>query len=81
MKLADVPAAFVRLTGCEVIAGGVLTESTIILKLFVALSDGVPSSITTVVIMFVVVPGESGGVQVMMPLASIAAPEGGFRRK
>src|SRR5436190_2864899 len=78
LKLADVPAVFVRLAGCEVIVGGVLADSTTTLKLLVADNGGVPLSVTAVVSRFVVAPGASGGVQVMMPFASMPAPAGGF---
>jgi hypothetical protein len=80
VKLAEVPAIFVLLVGCEVMAGGVLAESTKTLKLLVALNGGVPLSVTTVLRRLVVVPGASGGVQVMMPFGSMAAPGGGFSR-
>src|SRR5690349_17864047 len=78
VKLAEVPTIFVLLIGCKVIVGGVLAESTTTLKLLVALNGGVPLSVTTVLSRLVVAPGAFGGVQVMMPFASMAAPEGGF---
>src|SRR5438094_202700 len=58
--------------------GGLFTSVTMTLKAFVALILGTPSSITTVVIVFVLGPCASLGVQVITPLPSMLVPVGGF---
>ena len=51
---------------------------TTTMKELVALSGGTPLSVTRVVMVFVPGPWASEGVQVIVPLVSIAAPVGGL---
>ena len=66
---------------CPGSTGAVFTSLTITVKLFVVLIGGDPLSVTTVVIVFVLGPCASVGVQVMIPLVSIAAPVGAAARR
>ena len=56
--------------------GALFTSVTTTLKLLVALNGGVPLSTTRVVIVFVLGPCASVGVQVITPELEIVAPEG-----
>jgi len=56
--------------------GALLTSSTTTVKLLVALRAGLPLSVTTVVMVLVVGPCASLGVQAITPLESILAPSG-----
>src|ERR1043166_5105895 len=67
-----VSSAMVRLL-CVGRTGAVLEAVTMTVKLFVALSGGVPSSVTTVVIRFVVWPCAIEGAQVITKAAEIFA--------
>src|SRR6266481_2557619 len=60
-------------SGCGGSTGGLFTSVTVTVKLMVALKGGEPSSVTTVIKVLVLGPWASVGVQVMMPLAEIAA--------
>src|SRR5262245_60029595 len=62
---------------CAGRTGGRLISLTTTVKLLVALSGGVPLSVTTDVIVFVLGPCASSGVPVIPPLVSIPAPQGG----
>ena len=59
-------------------AGALLNSFTTTVKLFVALSAGVPLSVTMVVNVLVLGPCASLGVQRITPLAAMLAPVGGF---
>src|SRR5258705_517770 len=76
----NVSSAIVRLV-CAESMGALFASVTTTAKLLVALNDGVPLSLTIVVITFVPGPWASEGVQVMMPLVSITAPVGGLTRE
>src|SRR6266436_223710 len=60
--------------------GALFTSVTTTVKLLVALKGGTPLSVTMVVIVFVLGPCASVGVQLMTPLVSIVAPAGGFTK-
>src|SRR6185503_12552275 len=76
----NVNSATVRFV-CAGSTGALFTSVTTTVKLFVALRDGVPLSLTIVVIAFVLGPCVSVGVQVMIPFASITAPDGGLTKE
>src|SRR5439155_25534537 len=57
--------------------GALFTSLTITVKLLVALNAGTPLSITRVVIVLVLGPCVSLGVQRITPLVSMIAPDGG----
>jgi hypothetical protein len=61
--------------------GELLTSVTVTVNEFVALRGGTPLSVTIVVIVFVLGPWASEGVQVITPFVSIVAPAGGFCRE
>src|SRR5262249_50376568 len=75
-NVAVVPALLVRLSGWLVIVGGEFDCVTKTRKLFVALSEGEPLSLTTVVMVFVLGAWACVGVQLMTPAGDIAAPAG-----
>src|SRR5205807_840795 len=61
--------------------GATFTSRTVTVKLFVALNAGTPLSVTTTVIVFVLGPCASPGVQLITPLLPlIVIPEGGPTR-
>jgi hypothetical protein len=71
-----VAVAVTVLLFCAGNAGGLFTSVTVTIKLFVALSGGVPLSVTRAVITFVLGPCASDGVHVITPEPDIAAPDG-----
>src|SRR2546427_12657790 len=74
-----VPLPVVRF-GCAGRTGADFTSLTVTMKLFVALSEGLPLSVTIVVKVFVEGPCGSLGVQEIMPEELIVAPAGGETR-
>jgi hypothetical protein len=66
-------------SACEGRIGAVFAGLTMTRKLLVALSGGEPSSVTTVVKVFVLGAWASVGVQLMMPADEIVAPAGATR--
>src|SRR5215831_4507972 len=60
--------------------GALFTSVTTTVKLLVALSGGVPLSVTRVVMTFVPGPCASVGVQLITPELEIAAPAGGANK-
>src|SRR5712664_568223 len=61
--------------------GGLLTSLTVTVKVFVALRGGEPLSVTTTVIVLVLGPWASVGVQLIKPLAGLMViPIGGDKR-
>src|SRR5215468_2833109 len=72
-------AVIVRLP-CAGSDGALFTSVTTTLKLFVALNVGVPLSVTRVVIVFVLGPCASVGVQVITPELEIVAPAGAVNK-
>src|SRR3954454_1959584 len=77
----NVVSAIIVRFGCAGKTGALFTSMTVTTKEFVALNGGIPLSVTTVVIVFVLGPWASVGVQVITPLTSIWTPLGGFRSK
>lgn len=73
-------ALIVRLT-CAGSDGALFTSVTTTLKLLVALNGGVPLSMTRVVMVFVLGPCASVGVQVITPELEIVAPEGAANKE
>jgi hypothetical protein len=71
-----VNSATVRLL-CDGSTGAVLAGVTTTTKLFVALNDGEPLSLTTVIIVFVLGAWPADGVHVIMPFELMPAPTGG----
>src|SRR5207248_10453870 len=60
--------------------GGLLISLTTTVKLFVVLSGGRPLSVTTVVIVLVLGPCASDGVQLITPFVLMVAPRSEERR-
>src|SRR5689334_23183628 len=79
VTVSRVSSAIVR-SGWAGKIGALFTSLTVTRKLFVALRGGLPSSVTTVVIVYTPGPCSSVGVQVMIPLVSIREAVGGLMR-
>src|SRR5437773_2673329 len=73
----SVASPWIALYDGTVSTGALFASAMIMVKLLVALSDGVPLSVTMVVNVAVLGPCASLGVQAITPLALMLAPAGG----
>ena len=78
---SDVRSPMIASVGAVSKAGGEFTSLMMTSNSLVVPSGGTPSSVTTVVMVFVPGPWSSAGIQMMIPLVGLMlAPVGGARR-